>query len=191
MRSLAESSKAALLQASADCRGLSGNPAENSTPQGLADDACHSTQHGEEVLSQVDSANQPVAVDFLCTVSQPTSDDEKLQRKDDVTQMGPAVPAAGNVQPSSAVAVHISPVYDDVCYATGISSSVAPVVERLWPQSRAALRTIPWSCSKVRMDSPVVGAAAPGARERERGRWGAIQHWMHPCLMASTDTHAA
>lgn len=52
------SSKAAQVQASVDSRGPTSNQAHNSTPQGSADDACHSTQHVEEAMLSVDSADQ-------------------------------------------------------------------------------------------------------------------------------------
>ena len=58
MRLQAESTKAARVQASADSSVPSGNPAQNSTPQGSADDACHSTQQVDEVMMSVDSADQ-------------------------------------------------------------------------------------------------------------------------------------
>lgn len=58
MQAQAERAKAARAQASADILGSAGNPPQNSTPQGSADDACHSTQHVDEVMLSVDSADQ-------------------------------------------------------------------------------------------------------------------------------------
>jgi hypothetical protein len=55
---LQEQGLIAQLQTSANSQRPFGHPSQNSTPQGSADDACHSTQQVEDAMMSVDSADQ-------------------------------------------------------------------------------------------------------------------------------------